>query len=373
MTLCRDLASLAGESAQRGYLRLCTARASGEVLWFCRRSPDLTLCGRTSIRAEELVAVGLRFNPPPGWPPIPEGFTPQPGWEPDPSWPPPPPGWQLWVSDDPAPSDTTPIQAVPADQPGVPPLPSHGIGGSYGAMGASNGSSPNGSGTAGVPYAPYTPYEVQAEPPGSGRMSGWAVASFALGLLPVFIVNAIFALVALRRIKRLGQRGRGFAIAGLALSGLWIILAILAVVGANTSTATRSSATGVITHRGRMNVFSLKIGDCFDNPAGAKTVHTVTAIPCDQPHNAQIYGKFKLSGSDLSYPGAAAVAQLARSGCNARTGSVNKSLTSSAMSIRIFLPTQVAWITGQRTVNCMIVNPKADLTSSLLNSSPATG
>jgi hypothetical protein len=296
--------------------------------------------------AEELVAVGLRFNPPPGWPPVPEGFTPQPGWEPDPSWPPAPPGWQLWVSDDPASPDTTPIHAVQADQPGPPPLPSYGIG---------------------------DPYGVQAKPPGSGRTSGWAVASFILGLPGVFILSAIFAIVALRRIKRLGQRGRGFAIAGLVLSGLWIILATLAVIGANTGTATRSAITGIITHRGRINVFSLKIGDCFDNPAGAKTVHTVTAIPCDQPHSAQIYAKFKLSGSDLSYPGTAAVTQLARSGCNARIGSVNKSLTNSAMSVRIFLPAEVAWITGQRTVSCMIVNPKADITSSLLNSAPATG
>jgi hypothetical protein len=317
--------------------------------------------------------VGLRFNPPPGWPPVPEGFTPQPGWEPDPSWPPPPPGWQLWVSDDPASSDTVPIQAVPADQPGVPPLPSDGIGGPYGAMGTPNGSPPSGSGSAGIRYAPYAPYGVRAKPPDSGGTSAWAVASFALSLPGVFILSVIFALIALRRIKRLGQRGRGFAIAGLVLSGLWIILATVAVIGANSGTATRSSSTGIITHRGRMNIFSLKIGDCFDNPAGAKTVHTVTAIPCDQPHNAQIYAEFKLRGSDLSYPGAAAVAQLARSGCNARVGSVDKSLTNSSMSIRIFLPAEVAWITGQRTVSCMIVNPKADLTSSLLNSSPATG
>jgi hypothetical protein len=315
--------------------------------------------------------VGLRFNPPPGWPPVPEGFTPQPGWQPDPSWPPPPPGWQLWVSDDPASSDTTPIQAIQADQPGVPPLPSYEIGGPYGATGAANGSSPNGS--AGTSYASYVPYGGQAEPSRSGGMSGWAIASFVLGLLGVFIFSVIFASIALHRIKRLGQRGRGLAIAGLVLSGLWITLIALAVMGANTSTATRSSTTGIITHSGRINVFSLKIGDCFDNPAGAKTVHSVTAIPCDQPHNAQIYAKFKLSGSDLSYPGAAGVARMARSGCNARTGSVNKSMTTSAMSIRIFLPAELAWITGQRTVSCMIVNPKADLTSSLLNSSPAAG
>jgi hypothetical protein len=38
-----------------------------------------------------------KFNPPPGWPPQPEGWQPPPGWAPDPSWPAPPPGWQFWV------------------------------------------------------------------------------------------------------------------------------------------------------------------------------------------------------------------------------------------------------------------------------------
>ncbi len=40
-----------------------------------------------------------RFNPPPGWPPLPPGWSPPPGWQPDPSWQPLPPGWQLWVPD----------------------------------------------------------------------------------------------------------------------------------------------------------------------------------------------------------------------------------------------------------------------------------
>src|SRR5215471_15806305 len=40
--------------------------------------------------------VGLKFNPPPGWP-LPWDFEPPPGWEPDPAWPPPPPGWPMWI------------------------------------------------------------------------------------------------------------------------------------------------------------------------------------------------------------------------------------------------------------------------------------
>jgi hypothetical protein len=42
----------------------------------------------------------MRFNPPPNWPQLPDGWSPPPGWEPDPSWPQPPWGWPLWVDED---------------------------------------------------------------------------------------------------------------------------------------------------------------------------------------------------------------------------------------------------------------------------------
>lgn len=58
--------------------------------------------------------MAARFNPPPGWPPAPEGWTPPPGWNPDPSWPAAPPGWQLWLD------DSAPAGGVPgAPQPDV--------------------------------------------------------------------------------------------------------------------------------------------------------------------------------------------------------------------------------------------------------------
>ena len=267
--------------------------------------------------------MGLRFNPPPGWPPAPEDFAPKPGWQPDPSWPPPPAGWQLWVNEDQPPGDS--------------------------------------------------PQTMNPGSPGTGPTSGWAIASFVLGLLSVAVLSVIFAFIALRKIKRFGLRGRGLAIAGLAMSGFWVVVVIVAIVAANTGKATRSATTGVITHRGHMNAFSLRVGDCFDNPTGANTVNTVTAIPCDQPHNAQIYAKFRLTGSDLSYPGAAVVGRRARGGCNARIGSVDKAITTSAMTVRILLPDETSWAAGQRTVSCMIVNPTATLTTSLLNSAPRVG
>ena len=47
-----------------------------------------------------VVLVSQRFNPPPGWPPAPQGWLPPPGWRPPASWPPLPHGWQLVVDED---------------------------------------------------------------------------------------------------------------------------------------------------------------------------------------------------------------------------------------------------------------------------------
>jgi len=359
--------------------------------------------------------VGLRYNPPPGWPPAPPGFTPPPGWQPDPSWPAPPPGWQLWVNDDQLPPGSLPPH-LPQTPQGpewgaapVPPLPGYGAGtgmgaAAYGGGGYGNPGSPYGGGAPGAagdgtatqfgphagapgpygaapgphggapgphggapgPYGTGGPY-APGPPPGGGKMSAWAVASFIVGLIGGVLLSAIFGFIALSRIKRLGQRGRGLAIAGIVLSGLWLVGFIALGVAGSSGQAGRSSS-GPIKHKANLNVFSLAVGDCFDNPAGASTVTTVTAIPCNQPHNAQIYAKFNLSGSDFNYPGTAAVTRRATNGCNSRTSDVDKSLTTSSMTIRLLFPESDAWLSGRRTVSCMIVNPTSTLTSSLLNS-----
>lgn len=230
----------------------------------------------------------------------------------------------------------------------------YGAGNQYGPPGAPYGG--------GSPYGAGGPYQ---RPPGT---SGWAVASLVLGLIGGVVLGAIFGFIALSRIKRLGQRGRGMAIAGIVLSACWTGLLIIGIVAVNVGQATRSPTTGKITRTGSLNVFKLSVGDCFDNPAGASSVTQVTAIPCTQPHNAQIFAKFKLTGSDFSYPGTAAVKSQATAGCNRRTGSVDKSKTTSAMTVRLLYPLQDSWTDGQRTVSCMIANPQANVTQSLLNS-----
>jgi len=338
--------------------------------------------------------MGLRFNPPPGWPPAPEGFVPQPDWRPDPSWPPPPPGWRLWLDDAPAPAQP---EAPWAAQPGTPTGPRHAAGPTpprYDTAGSAFGPtaafSPSGgpgmpyasagqppADGAGMPFAPFglppagrpgVPYTSAGPSPASGKTSGWAISSFILGLLGVFVLGAIFGVVALRRIKRLGQRGRGLAIAGLVLSALWLVVIVIAVVASNLGNATLSPATGAITQGGKLSVFSLAVGDCFNNPPGATSLTTVTAIPCSQAHNAQIYAKFNLSGSMVSYPGDTALTRDATNGCNARISILDKSKITNSMTIRFLFPQADSWIAGQRTVTCMVANSAENLKSSVLKS-----
>jgi hypothetical protein len=148
--------------------------------------------------------VAMRFNPAPGWPPPPEGFTPDPGWQPDPSWPPAPPGWQLWVADEPAWTGMTPGYIGYGQAPAA---------AGYGQWHAAGWSPP--------------------VPPAAGT-NGMAIAGFVLGLLGLFGITAIlgivFGSVALSRIRRSAQEGRGLAIAGIVLGSCWLAVLLLTVI-----------------------------------------------------------------------------------------------------------------------------------------------
>lgn len=261
--------------------------------------------------------MGYRLNPPPGWPPVPRDFTPPPGWQPDPSWPPVPPGWPLWVED----------STLPPMRPGIP----------------------------GVHYA-------------KTGTNGWAIASFVLGLLAVSVLGIIFGIVALSKIGNVPQRGKGLAIAGICLSGVWIA----GVVGIATywsSTAAVRSSTGQITQSGHLSVTELHAGDCFQNAAGnqpnAGGTTQITAVACTSPHNAQVIALLPVAGS--AYPGAAGFKAQADPGCKAEAAAdLNPAQVTASMNLIWYYPEQLAWTDGQHSITCVVADSSQDLTSSLL-------
>ncbi len=356
--------------------------------------------------------MGLRFNPAPGWPPAPEGFAPPPGWQPDPAWPPMPAGWPLWVSDDAAPDDTAaaapppagtePAQSVPPwAPPGQPPpttaepvnpspwqaYPGQGPPTDTPPWQAYPGQTPPTDTPAWQAYPGQTPpgqtYPGYPGPgyPGFGysgpgypgqppAKNGYAIASFIAGILGFvglsLIFSIVFGIMALVQIRRRPQGGKGFAIAGLVLSGVWIV--ILGGLIALGIASHPSPATGQTSGGGNTNVFSLRVGDCFQNPTGADAslgVSYVSVVPCTTGHNAQMFAEFRVTGT--GYPGRSSLLRQADRGCRARiSGNLVKSKVTATMELHFLYPFSGSWADGHRTISCLIVDAKRDLTSSLM-------
>ncbi len=311
--------------------------------------------------------MGLKFNPPPGWP-VPYGFEPPPGWEPDPTWPLPPADWPLWmgrVASCPAPESLENPGYQPAsltepryDSEQVPGSPPGNVSPGYVAPGYGQG---------------YGQGYGYGQPPAAGRggTNGFAIASLVLSLVGGALLSVIFGIVALVQLRRQPQRGKGLAIAGLVISSLWFAVIAIGITIAVLGSATRSgSAAHALRNAGKsqVDVLSLRTGDCLQSPSlGRLTqgVSKVTGAACTKPHNAQIFVQFPAVGG--SYPGRTALVREASKGCEARLRArVITSRITRAMRVEFFFPRQLSWLAGRRAITCFIVDAQRDLRVSLV-------
>jgi hypothetical protein len=236
----------------------------------------------------------------------------------------------------------------------------------------------------------------------TGKADGFAIASLLLGVFGITIIGAIlsinFGIMALRRIRRTGQPGRGLAIAGLALSAIWLLIGTFFVLGAGKGPAQPSASGGPSSSSGHgspssggsspptakpsssaspgslsANVFAIRPGQCFQNPPASQTelgFTYVTVVPCTKPHNAQAFAQVSVKGT--SWPGTDAVKRQADSDCHAQIkANVQASKIESSMSLRYLYPLESSWASGHRTITCLIVNSTADLKTSLLKTHPS--
>jgi Septum formation len=145
---------------------------------------------------------------------------------------------------------------------------------------------------------------------------------------------------------------------------LLIILTVATVVAVGAIAAATVVAVHLVSHHPRPapasaslrgTAFLLRPGQCFNSaPNGIDHAH---AVPCGQPHRAEIYASFSLAGA--RWPGTAAVARLARAGCQARLSSyVNPAVAAEGLSEVYLYPNQGAWQAGTRHVVCEIRAPQ---------------
>lgn len=102
----------------------------------------------------------------------------------------------------------------------------------------------------GAPYGAGTLYGAMPPPPGMGMppagygyqppvmrgTNGYAIASFVLGLIGIFIIpilfSVIFGFVGLGQIKKSQQTGSWMAVLGLLLSAFWIVVYLAVIISA---------------------------------------------------------------------------------------------------------------------------------------------
>jgi hypothetical protein len=112
-------------------------------------------------------------------------------------------------------------------------------------------------------------------------------------------------------------------------------------------------ASGVLAACGQGNVFSLEVGQCFQDQSAATEVSDVEVVDCDDAHDNEVYGLFDLPDGD--YPGAEAVQEAAVLGCYDRfEGFVGRDYESSRLDFGWLYPTSDSWDNGDREVICML-------------------
>ncbi|MGH3858123.1 septum formation family protein [Actinokineospora sp.] len=192
--------------------------------------------------------------------------------------------------------------------------------------------------------SPYPQQSMQApavsRPPGT---NGFAIAALVFGILGGIPLSVIFGIVALVKIRKTGQSGKGLAIAGLALSGVWLLMIVAGAVYGGKD--------------GNVSVDRLHPGDCIKTLSESETVYRMPVVPCTQPHQGEVYGEFDLSRGD--YPGETAIETEAFTQCETLLEKYAPQAVDSAGDTFYLYPRSADWRRGDRTVTCIAYSDPA--------------
>lgn len=124
-----------------------------------------------------------------------------------------------------------------------------------------------------------------------------------------------------------------------------------------------SILTGV--PEGEQDVFSVEIGDCINLSATGDEISSIPVVPCDEPHDQEIFDRFELVGD--SYPGDSAIEDERIAYCegDAFTSFVGIPWADSMYATSGLTPTPSSWDSGDREVLCTIGDPAGQVTGSL--------
>lgn len=117
--------------------------------------------------------------------------------------------------------------------------------------------------------------------------------------------------------------------------------------------------------RSPADVFTLAVGDCFNDEGQEDEVSEVPIVDCAQPHDNEIFHVFDLEDGD--YPGDDAIFDAAIAQCDAAFETfAGVPYEESALDWDPFYPTEESWEQADdREVACYIYDPDSQVTGTL--------
>ena len=121
--------------------------------------------------------------------------------------------------------------------------------------------------------------------------------------------------------------------------------------------------SGDLVSAGDLDVMALQVGDCFDDPEELdEVVFDVSAVPCSEAHDNEVYSLVPVTIAGTAFPGDSALQDFSYEACVGEPFSqyVGSHYLDSALEVFTFTPTEESWDTGDRDVVCVLF--KLDLT-----------
>ncbi|WP_433375337.1 septum formation family protein [Actinoplanes sp. CA-142083] len=213
------------------------------------------------------------------------------------------------------------------------------------------------------------PYGQPPPPPPDpdGSWNGFAIASLVFGFIGGVLFSVAFGITALIQLRQSRQRGRGLAIGGLALSGVWVLvvislIAVAVVRGASSDTTAGSSTGGGSTSTGGSDPAAIAAtgyspGDCVDDIDDYDTMRKVSCTPA---HDGEVFAVFDLP--NRPWPGESEVSDEADDRCNTYLGHYVEQPY--AFEYFSYYPSEDMW-PGDRSVICIAYDQEGPLFGSI--------
>lgn len=161
------------------------------------------------------------------------------------------------------------------------------------------------------------------------------------------------------------------AIFGSILGRVLVIAVVLGGIAAYhfiTNDSAHRDSSGSVSQAGSLGIGDLKVGDCFNSPTSDSDIESVTAIPCTQAHDSQVYAEPKLTES--TYPDSDTLKSEATSACDSAADSaVSSSVPSDAEEAYYAAQDSDTFDQGFDYFVCAIESPSKNLTQSFVTGS----